>query len=149
LKVKEAAYYRMPITDWPEAERPREKLMQYGPLKLTETELLAILIRSGAGGYSAIDVARKLLHQAGGLNKLAQMDYNDILMLKIKGLGKTFGENQSRYDCSGSAAGAQIADGGIADTGFDFTLIGSGCQYMRPQITGSKKRNIYGPVAGK
>ncbi|HCK98613.1 MAG TPA: JAB domain-containing protein [Candidatus Marinimicrobia bacterium] len=89
MKAKEAAYYRMPITDWPEAERPREKLMQYGPLKLTETELLAILIRTGAGGYSALDVARKLLHQSGGLNKLAQMDYNDILMLKIKGLGKT------------------------------------------------------------
>ena len=89
MKVKEATYYRMPITNWPESERPREKLMQYGPMKLSETELLAIMIRSGAGGYSALDVARELLQKTGGLNKLAQMDYNDILQMEIKGLGKT------------------------------------------------------------
>jgi len=82
-------YYRLPITDWPESERPREKLMQYGPQKLSEVELLAILIRSGAGPNSALDVARELLSRAGGLNHLARMDYKDILQLKIKGLGKT------------------------------------------------------------
>lgn len=63
--------------------------MQYGPLKLSEVELLAILIRSGAGPNSALDVARELLSRAGGLNHLARMDYKDILQLKIKGLGKT------------------------------------------------------------
>jgi len=63
--------------------------MQYGPMKLSEVELLAILIRSGAGPNSALDVARELLSRVGGLNHLARMDYKDILQLKIKGIGKT------------------------------------------------------------
>lgn len=89
MRAKEPAVYKLPITEWPENDRPREKLMQSGPLKLTETELLAILLRSGAGGNSAIDVARELLRKSGGLNALAQMDYNDILNLNIRGVGPT------------------------------------------------------------
>jgi len=89
MRAKEPAVYKLPITEWPESDRPREKLMQSGPLKLTETELLAILLRSGSGGNSAIDVARELLRKSGGLNALAQMDYHDILNLKIKGVGPT------------------------------------------------------------
>lgn len=89
MKAREQTYYRLPIPDWPESERPREKLMQYGPMKLSEVELLAILIRSGAGPNSALDVARELLTRVGGLNDLARMDYKDILQLNIKGLGKT------------------------------------------------------------
>ncbi|MBN2600949.1 MAG: DNA repair protein RadC [Candidatus Marinimicrobia bacterium] len=79
----------MPITNWPESERPREKLMQYGPMKLSEVELLAILIRTGAGSSSALDVARELMSKAGGLNQLARLDYSDILHMNIKGIGKT------------------------------------------------------------
>lgn len=89
MQVKDNSYYRMPITDWPESERPREKLMQYGPMKLSEVELLAILIRSGHGANSALDVARELIGKSGGLSKLARLDFNDILQLKIKGIGKT------------------------------------------------------------
>ena len=89
MQVKDNSYYKLPITDWPESERPREKLMQYGPMKLTEVELLAILIRTGSGSNSALDVARKLMSKAGGLNQLARMDYKDILQVKIKGIGKT------------------------------------------------------------
>jgi DNA repair protein RadC len=89
MRAKEPAVYKLPITAWPENDRPREKLMQSGPLKLTETELLAILLRSGAGGNSALDVARELIRRSGGLKALAQMDYHDILNLKIKGLGPT------------------------------------------------------------
>lgn len=89
MQVKDNSYYRLPITDWPESERPREKLMQYGPMKLSEVELLAILIRSGSGGNSALDIARELMSRAGGLNQLARLDYNDILQMNIKGLGET------------------------------------------------------------
>lgn len=89
MQVKDNSYYKLPITDWPESERPREKLMQYGPMKITEVELLAILIRTGSGSNSALDVARELMSKAGGLNQLARMDYKDILQMKIKGIGKT------------------------------------------------------------
>lgn len=89
MQVKDNSYYKMPITNWPESERPREKLMQYGPMKLSEVELLAILIRTGAGSSSALDVARELMSKAGGLNQLARLDYSDILHMNIKGIGKT------------------------------------------------------------
>lgn len=87
MKIKDAARYKLPITRWPESERPREKLMELGPYKLTDTELLAILIRVGTGRSSALDVARELLHRSGGLGRLVQMDYHEILDLKIRGIG--------------------------------------------------------------
>lgn len=89
MPVRESALYRLPITEWPESERPREKLMQQGPHRLTDTELIAILLRSGTGGHSAIETARELIVKAGSLQQLAQMDYNEILHLKVKGVGKT------------------------------------------------------------
>ena len=57
------------IKDWPEEDRPREKLLTKGPQALTDTELLAIIIRNGNGstGNSAIDHARLLLAEFGGL----------------------------------------------------------------------------------
>jgi len=89
MQIKDNSYYKMPITDWPESERPRERLMKYGPMKLSEVELLAILIRSGSGSNSALDVARELMSKAGGLNQLARLDYKDILQMSIKGIGNT------------------------------------------------------------
>lgn len=89
MRVKEQNAPHLPITDWPIHERPREKLMQQGAYHLTDAELLAILIRSGSGGRSALELARELLIRAGSLEQLAQMDYHQILALKIKGLGVT------------------------------------------------------------
>jgi DNA repair protein RadC len=60
----------MPITDWPEAERPREKLLARGPEVLSDAELLAIFLRTGVAGKTAVDVARELLLQFGGLRPL-------------------------------------------------------------------------------
>ena len=60
----------MPITDWPMAERPREKLLARGPEALSDAELLAIFLRTGVAGKTAVDVARELLVQFGGLRPL-------------------------------------------------------------------------------
>ncbi|MCJ7838207.1 MAG: hypothetical protein MUP61_03190 [Burkholderiales bacterium] len=51
----------MAITDWPELERPREKLLKLGPANLSDAELLAIFLRTGVRGKSAVDLARELL----------------------------------------------------------------------------------------
>ena len=51
----------MAITDWPEGERPRERLLAHGPEALSDAELLAIYLRVGVRGKSAVDVARDLL----------------------------------------------------------------------------------------
>jgi len=60
----------MAITDWPEDERPREKLLARGPAALSDAELLAIFLRTGVVGRSAVDLARDLLIRFGGLRLL-------------------------------------------------------------------------------
>ena len=60
----------MAITDWPEGERPREKLLQRGAAALSDAELLAIFLRVGVTGKSAVDLARDLLQHFGGLTRL-------------------------------------------------------------------------------
>jgi len=60
----------MAITDWPEGERPREKLLQRGASALSDAELLAIFLRTGVTGKSAVDLARELLSRFGSLTKL-------------------------------------------------------------------------------
>lgn len=64
----------MPITDWPLAERPREKLMAQGAAALSDAELLAIFLRTGLPGRSAVDLARDLLQGFGSLRALLQAD---------------------------------------------------------------------------
>ncbi|HTQ98506.1 MAG TPA: DNA repair protein RadC [Candidatus Acidoferrum sp.] len=57
----------MAINDWPLAERPREKLLQQGPDSLSDAELLAIFLRTGQAGRSALDLARELLGAFGSV----------------------------------------------------------------------------------
>jgi len=76
----------MPITDWPENERPREKLIVRGPDALSDAELLAILLRVGIAGKSAVDLARELLNEFGGIHALLSASPKEVA--KIKGLGQ-------------------------------------------------------------
>lgn len=76
----------MAITDWPAAERPREKLLVRGPDSLSDAELLAIFFRTGTRGKTAVDLARDLLNRFGGLRNLLITD-RDILC-ETSGLGE-------------------------------------------------------------
>lgn len=60
----------MGISDWPESERPREKLLSKGAQSLSEAELLAIFLRTGVAGKSAVDVARDLIKRFCSLTRL-------------------------------------------------------------------------------
>lgn len=64
----------MSIRDWPAAERPREKLLEQGSGSLSDAELLAIFLRAGVTGKSAVDLARHLLTQFGSLRALLEAD---------------------------------------------------------------------------
>ncbi|WP_237067869.1 RadC family protein [Microbulbifer guangxiensis] len=75
----------MAITDWPAAERPREKLLQKGAGALSDAELLAIFLRTGLPGLSAVDLARQLLADFGGLRPLLEAERTDFC--RAKGLG--------------------------------------------------------------
>lgn len=61
MKKKEKAKYPVSIRNWAEDDRPREKLLKYGEHALSNAELLAILIRTGTPGRSAVDIGRELL----------------------------------------------------------------------------------------
>jgi DNA repair protein RadC len=75
----------MSIKDWPLSERPREKLLGRGPRALSDAELLAIFIRSGTRGRSALDVARHALSELGGLRAL--LDSERSRLCRLPGLG--------------------------------------------------------------
>ena len=60
----------MSIVDWPAGDRPREKLLQRGAAALSDAELLAIFLRTGVTGKSAVDLARELLDRFGDLTRL-------------------------------------------------------------------------------
>ncbi|HVQ61327.1 MAG TPA: DNA repair protein RadC [Burkholderiales bacterium] len=62
----------MAISDWPAGERPRERLLALGPASLADAELLAILLRTGVRGKSAVDLARELLGQFGSVSALLE-----------------------------------------------------------------------------
>ena len=64
----------MSIRNWPAAERPREKLLEHGASSLSDAELLAIFLRTGVSGKSAVDLARHLLTEFGSLRALLEAD---------------------------------------------------------------------------
>ena len=68
----------MSIAQWPAPERPREKLLNLGPGALSDAELLAIFLRIGVAGKSAVDLARELLNQYGGLRPLLEASQQEF-----------------------------------------------------------------------
>ena len=74
----------MSIRDWPEGERPREKLLERGSGALSDAELLAVLLGSGVRGKDAIALGRELLTQAGSLGALLSRPDQPI---RVAGLG--------------------------------------------------------------
>ena len=76
----------MAITDWPSEERPREKLLLKGASSLSDAELLAIFLRTGLPGVSAVEMARRLLTDFGSLRSLLTSD--QAKFCQHKGLGK-------------------------------------------------------------
>jgi len=76
--------YPNAINNWPEDDRPREKLLKYGEQSLSNAELLAILIRTGTPGRSAVDIARELLNKFKRFRDMTGVDISEFK--KISGL---------------------------------------------------------------
>lgn len=73
------------INSWPEDDRPREKLLKNGAVSLSNSELLAILLRTGVKGTSAIDLARRMVEKFGTFRNMIQTDAHS--WKEFKGLG--------------------------------------------------------------
>ena len=73
------------VKHWPEDERPRERLLAIGPSSLSDAQLLAIIIRNGKAGRTAVDLGRELLDRLGGLAGIAQAGTHEIC--SITGIG--------------------------------------------------------------
>jgi DNA repair protein RadC len=78
----------MRIADWPVDERPRERLLKLGPGALSEAELLAIFLRTGIAGKSAVELGRDLLQRFGGLHRLFAASLEDVSALRGFGPAK-------------------------------------------------------------
>jgi DNA repair protein RadC len=66
------------ISDMEPSQRPRERLMEFGPAVLSDAELVAVLLRTGRPGQGAMDTAQELLADAGGLAEVARMDLREL-----------------------------------------------------------------------
>lgn len=75
----------MKIKDWPASERPREKFLHHGASSLSDAELLALFIRVGVKGRTALDISRELLQRFGGLRGLMRAPLAELR--RVPGLG--------------------------------------------------------------
>ena len=86
---KRSPEYYVMIRDLPAAERPRERLRNYGPSYLSNAELLAIILRTGTASESVLTLSARLLSQFGGLAGLARANYDELRRIHGFGEAKT------------------------------------------------------------
>ena len=78
------------VKEWADEDKPREKMLLHGKKELSNADLIAILLRSGIPGKTAVDVAKEVLAIAGNkLTTLSRMDYNELSNIKGLGTAKT------------------------------------------------------------
>jgi len=76
------------VKDWPDNERPRERLVKYGVDYLTDAELLGIILVKGYQGKTSVEVAKELLSETKSLRKLDSLSYSEMSSIKGIGLAK-------------------------------------------------------------
>ncbi|MGA9119581.1 MAG: DNA repair protein RadC [Bacteroidota bacterium] len=78
----------MALRNWPSREQPRERLINIGPSALSDAELIAILLRTGVKGKSALDVARALMERLRSIRELARLSPQELIQLEGIGAAK-------------------------------------------------------------
>ncbi len=100
----------MAITDWPQEQRPRERLIKHGPQSLSDAELLAVFLRVGVTGKSAVDLGRDMVGHFGSLNGLFSATLTDFS--QINGLGPAkFAQLQAVLELARRALGEELKAG--------------------------------------
>ncbi len=105
----------MSIPDWPISERPREKLLQKGVAALSDTELLAIFLRTGTIGKSAVDLARELLLHFGSLTNVFAASQDSFCQLAGMGIAK-YAQLQAVLEMARRALGEELKNGNVINS---------------------------------
>ncbi|EXI85141.1 MAG: DNA repair protein RadC [Candidatus Accumulibacter regalis] len=120
----------MAIRDWPEDERPRERLLARGAAALSDAELLAIFLRVGSKGKSAVDLARELIGGFGGLNRMFASSLADFSAVPGMGPAK-YAQLQAVLEMARRALGESLKEQGLA-----FASPGGVRDYLRLHLAG-------------
>ena len=105
----------MSIKEWPVNERPRERLLKYGAEQLSDAELLAIFLRTGIKGKSAVDLARDVLKQLGGVNGLLKADQSEFCHIGGMGPAK-FAQLKAVLELAGRYVVEDLEKGSVMDS---------------------------------
>ena len=122
----------MAISSWPAAERPRERLLEHGATYLTDAELVAVLLRTGIRGKSAVDLARELLESFGGITGMLAAKLG-----AVKGLGPA-----KRAQLAAALELARRAIGEDLKAGALLTSPGAVRDYLRLAI-GARQQEVF------
>src|SRR5574337_346890 len=122
---------RKSVKHWPENERPRERLMTYGPSTLSEAQLLAIIIRNGREGRTAVDLGRELLERFGSLAGIEQAGIREICSVGGIGPAKA-AEIKAAIELGRRYQKPRLA-------GASFCSSGDVVSYYRPRMKDAKK----------
>lgn len=105
----------MAITDWPEEDRPRERLIRRGPQALSDAELLAVFLRVGVAGKSAVDLGRDMVSRFGSLNGLFAAPLAEFSA--VNGLGPAkFAQLQAVLELARRALAEGLENGDVLDS---------------------------------
>lgn len=100
----------MAITDWPAEQRPRERLIRHGAQALSDAELLAVFLRVGVAGKSAVDLARDMVAHFGSLHRLFSASLTEFSALNGLGPAK-FAQLQAVLELARRALAEELQDG--------------------------------------
>lgn len=105
----------MAICDWPKEERPREKLLGRGAAALSDAELLALFLRVGVRGSSAVDLARELLTRFGSLTRLCSASAVEFSRIPGMGMAK-YAQLQAVMELARRALSERMAAGDVFES---------------------------------
>lgn len=126
----------MAITDWPTDERPRERLLSHGPAGLSDAELLAIYLRVGVRGKSAVDLARDLLQRFDGrLDRLAEASPQELASVSGIGMAKA-AQLKASFELSRRALVQEMAERDI------LTSPGTVRDWLRLKLAGADRESF-------
>lgn len=120
------------IKDWPEDERPRERLLKHGHEHMSDAHLIAIILRTGGSGRSAVDIGMELLGRFGSLKKIEQASTPEICAIKGLGRAKT-AQLRAALELGRRTYKETVPRGPLFSNGRDVF------DYFHPRLAGMKK----------